>query len=51
MNTQNTAQPLTTDLSVEGCAGRPLECAKRQLPTVAAFVIALASTVVLTFAG
>ena len=31
--------------------GRPVECAKRRLPTVAAFVIALASTVVLTLAG
>ena len=31
--------------------GRPLECAKRRLPTVAAFVIALASTIVLTLAG
>ena len=30
---------------------QPVECAKRRLPTVAAFVIALASTVVLTLAG
>ena len=31
--------------------GRPLDCAKRRLPTLAAFVIAVASTVLLTLAG
>jgi len=31
--------------------GRPIECVKRRLPTVAALVIAVASTIVLTLAG
>ena len=31
--------------------GQPLACAKQRLPTLAAFVIAVASTVVLTLAG
>jgi NodT family efflux transporter outer membrane factor (OMF) lipoprotein len=41
---------LSTSALDDDC-GRPLECAKKRLPTVAAFVIALASTLVLTFAG
>ena len=32
-------------------SGKPLECAKRRLPTLAALVIAVASTIVMTFAG
>ncbi len=37
--------------AVDDECGKPVECAKRRLPTVAAFVIALASSIVLTLAG
>jgi len=37
--------------AVDDDCGRPIDCAKRRLPTVAAFVIALASSIVLTLAG
>ncbi|MEO6744330.1 MAG: hypothetical protein ABIS28_04405, partial [Caldimonas sp.] len=37
--------------AVDDECGRPIDCAKRRLPTVAAFVIALASSIVLTLAG
>ncbi|MFL6660610.1 MAG: efflux transporter outer membrane subunit [Rhizobacter sp.] len=49
MKTPHLATPARS--ASAGCAGRPLECAKRRLPTVAALVIALASTIVMTFAG
>jgi len=35
----------------ESCHAKPLECAKRRLPTLATFVIAVASTVVMALAG
>ncbi|HEX7440834.1 MAG TPA: TolC family protein, partial [Caldimonas sp.] len=40
-----------TEVGMSDDCGRPLECAKRRLPTLAAFLIAVASTFVMTFAG
>ncbi|HEX7436915.1 MAG TPA: efflux transporter outer membrane subunit [Caldimonas sp.] len=40
-----------TEVGIPDDCGRPLECAKRRLPTLAAFLIAVASTLVMTFAG
>ena len=45
MTTQTLQHPADED------CGRPLECARRRLPTVAALLIAIASSVVLTLAG
>jgi len=49
MNAEHTLEMPRSAL--EDQCGAPLECAKRRLPTVAAFVIAVASTIVLTLAG
>jgi NodT family efflux transporter outer membrane factor (OMF) lipoprotein len=50
MNTPTTRT--VADLESHGdCHGLSLACAKQRLPTLAAFVIAVASTLVMTFAG
>ncbi|MEP7058162.1 MAG: efflux transporter outer membrane subunit [Caldimonas sp.] len=49
MNADRTYDSVTAPLD-DDC-GRPFECAKRRLPTVAALLIALASSIVLTLAG
>src|SRR5450755_256100 len=40
-----------TEVGMPDDCGLALECAKRRLPTLAAFLIAVASTLVMTFAG
>lgn len=50
MKAQTTLRPAEFDLA-DDCRGKRLQCAKRRLPTWAAFVIAVASTIVMTFAG
>ncbi|MEO7338041.1 MAG: efflux transporter outer membrane subunit, partial [Caldimonas sp.] len=49
MNADTTPQIAMT--AYDDPCGRPLECAKRRLPTLAAFVIAVASTIVMMLAG
>ncbi len=49
MNPPMTSLPAERDDPCGG--GQPLACAKRRLPTVAAFLIAVASTLVMMFAG